>query len=162
MSSSSSAIDWSDVIKKEARGRNDEDLGEVQEVGENYVLVQRGMINKDKFYIPRNLVESYDGDVLRFSITEEDAKSRFLGDYPPSSTTANEGLTAARKAEETTTTIPITEERLDASKRESTRQATITKEPVTETKTVEVPVTHEEISVERRPASSRKTSKIKN
>src|SRR5918912_4327157 len=156
---SSSTIDWSDVIKKEARGSDDEDLGEVQEVGENYVLVQRGMINKDKFYIPRDLVESYDGDVLRFSITEEDAKSRFLGDSPPSSSTkANEGLAAARKAEETTTTVPITEERLDASKRESTREATITKEPVTETKTVEVPVTHEEISVERRPASGSTTA----
>jgi len=158
MSSSSSSIDWSDVIKKEARGSNDEDLGEVQEVGQDYVLVQRGMINKDKFYIPKDMVESYDGDVLRFSISEEDAKSRFLGDYPPSSTTANEGLTAARKAEETTTTVPITEERLNASKRESTREATITKEPVTETKTVEVPVTHEEISVERRPASGSTTA----
>jgi uncharacterized protein (TIGR02271 family) len=157
MSSSSSTIDWSDVIKKEARGRNDEDLGEVQEVGENYVLVQRGIINKEKFYIPRDLVESYDGDVLRFSISEEDAKSRFLGDYPSSSTkAADEGLTAARRTEETT--VPITEERLDASKRESTREATITKEPVTETKTVEVPVTHEEISVERRPASGSTTA----
>jgi uncharacterized protein (TIGR02271 family) len=152
--SSSSTIDWSDVIKKEARGINDEDLGEVQEVGENYVLVQRGLINKDKFYIPKNMGEGYDGEVLRFSISEEEAKSKFLRDSPPpSSTTANEGLTAARKAEETTTSVPITEERLDASKRESTREATITKEPVTESKTVEVPVTHEEISVERRPAS---------
>ncbi|MFL6403413.1 MAG: YsnF/AvaK domain-containing protein, partial [Nitrososphaeraceae archaeon] len=162
MSSSSSSIDWSDVIKKEARGSNDEDLGEVQQVGQDYVLVQRGMINKDKFYIPKDMVESYDGDVLRFSISEEDAKSRFLGDSPPSSSSsssANEGdgLTAARKAEETTT-VPITEERLDASKRESTREATITKEPVTETKTVEVPVTHEEISVERRPASGSTTT----
>ena len=159
--SSSSTIDWSDVLKKEARGSNDEDLGEV---GDKYVLVQRGLINKDKFCIPRDLVESCDGYVLRFSITEEDAKSRFLGDSPPSSTssstkTANEGLTAARKAEEkTTTTVPITEERLDTSKRESTREATITKEPITETKTVEVPVTHEEISVERRPASGSTTS----
>jgi hypothetical protein len=59
------------------------------------------VINKDKFYIPKDMVESYDGDVIRFSITEEDAKSRFMRDYPPSSsTTANEGLTAARKAEE--------------------------------------------------------------
>ena len=159
MSSSSSTIDWTDVIKKEARGSNDEDLGEVQEVGDNYVLVQRGMINKDKFYIPRDMVESYDGDVLRFSITEEDAKARFLGDSPPpsSSSSANEGLTAARKAEETTT-VPITEERLNAYKRESTREATITKEPVTETKTIEVPVTHEEISVERRPASGSTTA----
>jgi len=156
MSSSSSSIDWSDVIKKEARGSNDEDLGEVQEVGQDYVLVQRGMINKDKFYIPKDVVESYDGDVLRFSISEEDAKSRFLGDSPPP-TPENEGLSAARKAEETTT-VPITEERLNASKRESTREATITKEPVTETKTVEVPVTHEEISVEKRPAGGSTTA----
>ena len=35
-------LNWSEVIKKEARGQNKEDLGEVQEVGQNYVLVQRG------------------------------------------------------------------------------------------------------------------------
>ena len=107
------------------------------------------------------MVESYDGGVLRFSITEEDAKSRFLGDSPP--TKADEGLGATRKAEQTV--VPITEGRLDASKRESTREATIIKEPVTKTKTVEVPVTHEEISVERRDVSDRpteKTSTIKN
>ncbi|MFL6409225.1 MAG: hypothetical protein ACJ71F_19445 [Nitrososphaeraceae archaeon] len=45
--------------------------------------MHRGLINKDKFYIPKDMVESYDGDVLRFSISEEDAKSRFMGDYPP-------------------------------------------------------------------------------
>ncbi|MFL6418518.1 MAG: YsnF/AvaK domain-containing protein [Nitrososphaeraceae archaeon] len=152
-------IDWDDIIKKEARGSGDEDLGEVQEAGQDYVLVQRGMINKEKFYIPKDQVESYDGSVLRFRISEDDAKSRFLRDSPPpssSSSSANEGLTAARKAEETT--VPLTEERLDASKRESTREATITKEPITETKTVEVPVTHEEISVERRPATGSTTA----
>ena len=34
-------IDWNDVIKKEARGINDEDLGEVQLVEDNYVLVTK-------------------------------------------------------------------------------------------------------------------------
>jgi uncharacterized protein (TIGR02271 family) len=110
------------------------------------------MINKEKFYIPKDMVESYDGDVLRFSISEDDAKSRFLRDSPPSSRTSKE--TSVGQTEETT--VPLTEERLDASKRESTREATITKEPVTETKTVAV--THEEISVERRPASDSRTA----
>jgi len=44
----SSSIDWNDVIKKEARGSNDEDLGEVQDVTDGYVLVQKGLINKKK------------------------------------------------------------------------------------------------------------------
>ena len=34
-------IDWDDVIKKEARGSDDEDLGEVLETGHDYVLGQK-------------------------------------------------------------------------------------------------------------------------
>jgi len=152
MATSTSNIDWNDVIKKEARGSGDEDLGEVQEVGSNYVLVQKGILNKEKFYIPKDMVESYDGDKLRFRITEAEVQSKYTGDSPPSSLTTRKQSTADRtKVEETT--VPVTEERLGVSKSQSTKEATITKTPVTETKTIEVPVTHEEISVERRPVS---------
>ena len=68
----SSNIDWNDVIKKEARGINDEDLGEVQEIQDNYVLLQRGMIDKETFYIPKDQAESYDGDVLKFKFSEHE------------------------------------------------------------------------------------------
>ena len=44
-----SNIEWNDVLKKEARGIDDEDLGEVQEVDENYIFVQRGMISLPLF-----------------------------------------------------------------------------------------------------------------
>ena len=91
---SGSSIDWNDVTKKEARGSNDEDLGEVQEVGQNYVLVQRGMVNKKKFYIPRDVAESYDGMYLRFRISEEDAENRFSRDSPPSSSSAADEVTS--------------------------------------------------------------------
>ena len=52
-----SDIDWNDVVKKEARGINDEDLGEVQ-IGFNYIFVQKGLISKEKFYIPFTEVDS--------------------------------------------------------------------------------------------------------
>ena len=74
---SSNDIDWYDVIKKEARGINDEDLGEVQEVQSNYVLVQRGIINKEQFYLPKDQAESYDGTVLNFRISKSDLESRY-------------------------------------------------------------------------------------
>jgi|SRR5687768_10604861 len=73
----SSDIDWNDVIKKEARGINDEDLGEVQEVQSNYVVVQRGIINKEQFYLPKDQAESYDGTVLNFRISKSDLESRY-------------------------------------------------------------------------------------
>ena len=67
----SSNIDWNDVFKKEARGNDDEDF-EVQDVQDKYVLVQKVIINKEKFYIPKDKAESYDGDVLRFRFSKEE------------------------------------------------------------------------------------------
>ena len=161
--SDTSNIDWNDVIKKEARGGGNEDLGEVQEVDQDYVLVQRGILNKEKFYIPRDLAESYDGNVLRFRISEDDAKNKFLTDSPPQSSTdetpvpRRDDESMIKRAEDDER-VPITEERLDVQKRTSVQEATIIKEPVTETKTFEVPITHEEISIERRPVSGNNTT----
>ena len=45
----SSDIIWNYAIKKEPRGSNDEDLGDVQDVEDGYVLVQGCIINKEKF-----------------------------------------------------------------------------------------------------------------
>ncbi len=149
----SESIAWNDVIKKEARGSiDDSDFGEVQEIGQHYVLTQKGMINKDKFYIPKYLVQGYDGDTLWFNASEDQLQN-WKGESPPE---YNEYTTRYRKAETPTdieTRIPLMSEKLNVSKTKTTSEATITKEPVTETKTVEVPVTHEELTVERRPAS---------
>ena len=73
----SSNIDWTDIIKKEARGSNDYDLGEIQEVSNGMILTQRGIVNKEIFSIPQSLVESYDGKVLRFRISEDEATSKY-------------------------------------------------------------------------------------
>jgi hypothetical protein len=40
-----------DVLKKEARGLNNADLGEVQEVSPEYIITQKGTLVVDKFYI---------------------------------------------------------------------------------------------------------------
>jgi uncharacterized protein (TIGR02271 family) len=149
----SNNIDWNDVIKKEARGNNDEDFGEVQDIEGNYVLVQKGLINKEKFYIPKDQAESYDGDVLRFRISEQEL-SQFQ--HEPPSTWDSDSTQETTTYERDTTEeehIPLTEERLDVSKKSRENQATVTKKPIKETKTVEVPLTREEVSIERRPAS---------
>ncbi|HEX5186353.1 MAG TPA: hypothetical protein VFV86_05630 [Nitrososphaeraceae archaeon] len=36
------------------------------------MLVQRGIIIKEKFYIPRDQVESYDGGTLKFRLSEQE------------------------------------------------------------------------------------------
>jgi len=151
--SDTKSIDWFEIglSKKEARGLSNCDLGEVQEVGQTYVVTQRGTINKQKFYIPKYLAEGYDGEVLRFKLTKAEAKNKFVRDMPSSAQEYSRYKTPDIP-KDIETRIPVMGERLDVSKRESTREATITKEPLTETKSVDVPVTHEEMTVERRPA----------
>jgi uncharacterized protein (TIGR02271 family) len=166
MSREQGSINWNEVIKKEARGRNDEDLGEVQEVRDMYILVQKGLLSKEKFYVPQNEVDSYDGQVLRFKVSEEDVRTKYSGDLPPSasavpdSSTNNIEENATKQKESELNLVPLMEENLNVSKREVTyKEATLIKEPVIETKTVEVPVTHEEIIVERRSPTEATTSR---
>ena len=66
-------IDWRNVIKKEARGVDDYDLGEVKEFDDQFVVTEKGIFDKDKFYVPRNKAFRFDGDKLWFEITKSDA-----------------------------------------------------------------------------------------
>ena len=63
-----------EIIKKEARGLGDADLGEVQEVTGEFIVTQKGTVDKDVFYIPKNLVDHFDGSTVFFTVTEEEAK----------------------------------------------------------------------------------------
>ena len=157
MSNTTESIAWDDVIEKEARGAiDDSDFGEVQKVGQQYVLTQKGMVSKEKFYIPKYLVQGFDGDTLWFNASENDLQG-WKRDSPPDNNEYSNYKTQETPSD-VETRIPLIEERLNVSKSTSTSEATITKEPVTETKTVEVPVTHEELFVEKRPPKDSSSS----
>jgi uncharacterized protein (TIGR02271 family) len=152
-------IDWDDVIKKEARGINDEDLGEVQEVTQDYVKVQKGLINKEKLYIPRDLAIGYNGTILIFNITAEEAKNKFLRDSEPvvsQSQVLGEGATIT----DDLAIIPVMAERLDVSKKAYSQEAKIIKESITDTKTTEVQLVHDELYIETRPISQEEEEEV--
>ena len=70
-------IDWDEVIKKEARGIGDADFGEVQLKMGNTVITEKGIADKDRFYLPKSLVDKFDGHTLWFRITEDEANSKY-------------------------------------------------------------------------------------
>ena len=152
-----SKINWNNVIKKEARGANDEDLGEVQEVSNGYVFVQKGLINKEKFFIPQDKVESFDGHILRFNISKEVISNNYQRDTYPETSAQSENDKTSTMVEPEKVTIPVTKEKLDITKRAEGSHTSHVKESMKETRTVEVPVVHEEISVERGPPTGDQT-----
>ena len=73
------------------------------------------MINKEKFYIPKYLVEGYDGKVLWFKVTEDDCKNTFARDEAP----ASEEYARYRRHDtpaDIETRIPVMGERLNVQK----------------------------------------------
>lgn len=165
MESDSKNIPWNEIIKKEARGINDADLGKIQEVGSDSIVTKKGIINTKLFDIPKDLVESYDDDIVYLKITEEEAINSYMrkeekedfsndqseittkdenNDLIPTSNSID-----ADKNEEIV--IPLMAEELVVTKKELQDEITITKEPVKETKTEQVQLMHEEIEIERRP-----------
>lgn len=69
------SIDWAKVIKKEARGLDDYDLGEVQEVNEDIVITKKGVVDKDRFYLPRSKALRFEDHKLWFEVSKEEAKA---------------------------------------------------------------------------------------
>jgi uncharacterized protein (TIGR02271 family) len=160
-SSYSGHIEWNKVIKKEAKGINNEDLGEVQEVTQDYVLVEKGVINKEKLYIPRDLAVGYNGATLIFNITAEEAKNKFLRKSPPVFS-QSQSMGEDASITDDLIIVPVMAERLDVTKKVSSQEARIIKESITEIKAVEVPLTHDEIYIETRPIIGESERQVNN
>ena len=70
-------VPWDDLIKKEARGINDDDLGEVQQVEQDTVTTVAGVVDKITYRLPKSLVDRYDGHNIWFRITKDEAKAKY-------------------------------------------------------------------------------------
>ena len=159
-------IPWNEIIKKEARGIDDADFGEIQSVDPEYVLTQKGIIDKEFFSFPKNLAQGYDGDRVWFKVTEEEARNSYMqsqnvdlldqGDSSSNNieteTTYDNSLSNTKTEEEKI--IPLMAEKLDIAKTEVVDEVIITKEPVKDTKTEQIPVMHEELTIEIRPVTN--------
>ena len=86
-----SSINWNDVSKKEARGSNNIDLGEIQEVLSDSVIIQKGLIDKETYKIPKSLVQSFDGKILSIEVSENQVMN-FKVDKPQSPTVRDQYL----------------------------------------------------------------------
>ena len=166
---SSNDFPWKETIKKEARGIDDADFGEIQSIDPEYVKTQKGIIDKEFFSFPVNLVQDYDGNRVLFKVTEEEARNSYMlsqnvddrDDFSDSeietesiTTNDHDSLSNTKEKEEEEEVIPLMSEKLDVNKKELVDETVITKKPIKETKTVEVQLIREEIeSIERRTTS---------
>jgi hypothetical protein len=72
--SSINDIPSNQIIKKEARGVGDSNLGEIKVVSDKYVITEKGIIDKVRFYIPKKSIIHVDRQYVWFGMTEDEVK----------------------------------------------------------------------------------------
>jgi hypothetical protein len=93
------SINWNNIVKLDARSIDRASLGQVQGLFEPCVVVEKGTLNKETYYIPKSVIERYDHEALYFRLTEQEVKDNCLRDSPPSEEDAEQiRLTAERIA----------------------------------------------------------------
>lgn len=70
-------VPWTELFKKEARGINDDDLGEVQHIEQDAIVTRAGVVDKITYRLPKNLADRYDGHNVWFKITKDEAKAKY-------------------------------------------------------------------------------------
>jgi hypothetical protein len=75
---------WNMLKGKKVKTNDGKDVGEIKEISQNFLRVEKGTISKDKYWIPKYLADAYDGKSLWLLVGEEHLLQRYLyGEEPP-------------------------------------------------------------------------------
>jgi uncharacterized protein (TIGR02271 family) len=144
-------------------GSDEQKVGNVDSVEQNYVVAHKGIFFPKDLYIPLAAIRRIEHDRVYLNVTKDDVDGQGWDTEPlatPGATRAGWGQgDAAREREapaarttEGGQTLHLHEERLQANKeRTQAGEVRIGKEVVEEQQTINVPVTREEVYIERRP-----------
>lgn len=130
-------IPWDQVTNKQARGVNDYDLGEIQEVSTEYVITQKGHSDRKIFELPKRLAKSFDGNIVTFQLSESESNSFLVVDKE---------LVVERNP-------PVIDETMESSKKQDKLQINDIHVPIEEAKKIEMGLIHEELVIEQKRLS---------
>ena len=76
-------IEWAEVIHKHVRTTDDADIGDVEKVGDNFIVVRQGVAKVHIYYIPKAYISNYDGSSLYISVASDIVRSKFERESEP-------------------------------------------------------------------------------
>ena len=128
-----------------------EDLGDVEEVREGYLVVRKGMLFQHEHYVPFSAITRVEPDSVYLSVTKDQVEQQGWDEVPAAGADRGRAGAGAEAG-----TVQLREEELRARTRPvEAGQVEVRTEVVEEQRTLEVPVTREEAVVERRPVERR-------
>src|SRR5918999_1006246 len=76
-------IEWAEVIHKHVRAADDVDMGDVERVGNEFIVIRQGVAKVHLYYIPKVCISNYDGSSLYLNVPSDFVRSRFERESEP-------------------------------------------------------------------------------
>ncbi|SRR5579875_661996 len=83
-SSTGPPVLWRQLEGKKVVSKDGKEIGEIKEVSQNYVRVEKGKVNKDKFWIPKYIVDVFDGKNVWLVTNAQETLDTYLTGHEPS------------------------------------------------------------------------------
>ncbi len=99
--SSGPTILWNQLKEKKVKTNEGKDIGEIKEISQNHLRLEKGTISKDKFWIPKYLVDTFDGESVWLSANEDEVRERYLFGQEPSTEQYTRDFESFRKTKGT-------------------------------------------------------------
>jgi hypothetical protein len=77
-------IPWEEIIHKHVRTTDNIDIGDIDRVGNQFIVVREGVANVHMYYIPKKYIIKYDGSSLWLNLSSILASSKFERKNEPS------------------------------------------------------------------------------
>jgi hypothetical protein len=69
---------------KKVKTNDGKDIGEIKQVSQNFLRLEKGTVKKDKFWIPKYVADAYDGNTLWLLASKDDILDIYHHGFEPS------------------------------------------------------------------------------
>jgi hypothetical protein len=76
---------WNEVKDKKIKSIDGENLGKIEKISQNHIMIEEGILKKKRFWLPKFVVDVYDGKDLWLDIKKEEVTQRYFYDEEPAS-----------------------------------------------------------------------------
>jgi hypothetical protein len=83
---------WNALKNKKVKSSDGKDLGDVSQVSQYYIRLEKGMVSKDKYWIPKYIADAFDGKSIWLVLTADEVLGKYLYGTEPSTNQFNEDI----------------------------------------------------------------------
>jgi hypothetical protein len=70
-------LSWDKVIGKDVKSIDEKDIGKIKDISQDHIQIEKGLVDKERYSVPKSFAERYEDDLVFLSLTEDEIKDKF-------------------------------------------------------------------------------------